>query len=137
MDAIIRNEESGERILVCVSPSPSNRKVIAAAARMAEAFRASLTAIYVKPTGFESLSEEDRLRLESNLRFAEQNGASVATVIGDDIPVQVAEYAHVSDTTKIVVGQRLDLGLESHDLVGYLLYLLYFPGIKIAKDFFH
>ncbi|MCR5173452.1 MAG: DUF4118 domain-containing protein [Oscillospiraceae bacterium] len=105
MDAIIRNEESGERILVCVSPSPSNRKVIAAAARMAEAFRASLTAIYVKPTGFESLSEEDRLRLESNLRFAEQNGASVATVIGDDIPVQVAEYAHVSDTTKIVVGQ--------------------------------
>ena len=105
MDAVIRNEERSEHILVCVSPSPSNRKVIAAAVKMAAAFRASLTALYVKPTGFDALSEKDRLRLESNLRFAEQNGASIATIIGDDVPVQVAEYAHVSDTTKIVVGQ--------------------------------
>ncbi len=99
------HSESGEHILVCVSPSPSNPKVVAAAARMAEAFQASLTAIYVKPTNYEALSEEDRARLQHNLRFAEQNGASITTVIGDDIPDQVAEYAHISGTTKIVVGR--------------------------------
>ena len=99
------HSEGGDHILVCVSPSPSNPKVVAAAARMAEAFQATLTAIYVKPTNYESLSEEDRICLRDNIRFAEQNGASVTTIIGDDISAQVAEYAHISGTTKIVVGR--------------------------------
>ena len=100
-----RQSETNEHILVCISPSPSNPKVVAAAARMAEAFHATLTAIYVKPTNYEDLSEEDKSRLQNNIRFAEQNGASITTVVGDDVPGQVAEYAHISDTTKIVVGR--------------------------------
>ena len=94
-----------EHILVCVSPSPSNPKVVAAAARMAAAFQATLTAIYVKPTNYETLLEADRTRLQNNIRFAEQCGASVTTIVGDDVPGQVAEYAHISGTTKIVVGR--------------------------------
>lgn len=97
--------ETGEHILVCVSPSPSNPKVVAAAARMADAFHAHLTAIYVKPTSFDTLSEEDRTRLANNVRFAERNGASVTTIVGDDVPAQIAEYAHISGTTKIVLGR--------------------------------
>ena len=103
--AVIKNSENGEHILVCLSPSPSNPRVIAAAARMAEAFRATLTAIYVKPTNYESLSEDDKARLQSNIRFAQENGASITTTIGDDVPGQVAEYAHISNITKIVVGR--------------------------------
>ena len=68
-----------------ISPSPSNPKVVAAAARMAAAFHASLTAIYVKPTHYDALSEADRARLQSNIRFAEQSGASVTTIVGDDV----------------------------------------------------
>ena len=100
-------EKSGqsEHILVCISPSPSNPKVVAAAARMAAAFHASLTAIYVKPTNYETLLEADRTRLQNNIRYAEQCGASVTTIVGDDVPGQVAEYAHISGTTKIVVGR--------------------------------
>ena len=100
-----RHSETNEHILVCLSPSPSNPKVVAAAARMAEAFQATLTAIYIKPTNYDALSEEDRARLQSNIRFAEQNGASITTIVGDDVPAQVAEYAHISGTTKIVVGR--------------------------------
>ncbi len=94
-----------EHILVCLSPSPSNPKVVAAAANMAAAFQATLTAVYVKPTNYDALSEEDKNRLRSNIRFAEENGASVTTLLGDDVPVQVAEYAHISKTTKLVVGR--------------------------------
>ena len=97
--------ESSEHILVCISPSPSNPKVVSAAARMAEAFQATLTAVYVKPTNYEALPEGDRARLQNNIRFAERNGASVTTIVGDDVPSQVAEYARISDTTKIVVGR--------------------------------
>ena len=100
-----RNAEAAEHILVCVSPSPSNPKVITAAARMAEAFQATLTAIYIRPTSYDALSEQDKARLQSNIRIAEQSGASVTTIIGDDVPAQVAEYAHISGTTKIVLGR--------------------------------
>ncbi len=100
-----RSVNPNEHILVCVSPSPSNPKVVAAAARMAAAFQASLTAIYVKPTNYDSIPETDKARLQSNIRFAEQSGASVTTIVGDDVPAQVAEYAHISGITKIVVGR--------------------------------
>jgi two-component system sensor histidine kinase KdpD len=94
-----------ERILVCLSSSPYNQKVIDAAAGMAEAFHAALTAIYVKPANYDSVSERDRLRLQDNIRFAEQKGATIITVIGNDVPVQIAEYAHASGANKIVVGR--------------------------------
>ena len=97
--------ERGERILVCLSSSPSNPKVIDAAARMAEAFHATLTALYVKPADYDDLAEADRLRLQSSIEFAEKNGAEIVTVIGNDVPTQIAEYAHISGTTKIVVGR--------------------------------
>ena len=102
---MVKNSEAGEHILVCLSSSPSNPKVVAAAARMADAFHATLTAIYVKPTNYEFLPSEDRIRLQNNISFAEQSGASITTVIGDDVPAQVSEYAHISGTTKIVVGR--------------------------------
>ncbi|MBR6950852.1 MAG: sensor histidine kinase KdpD [Oscillospiraceae bacterium] len=100
-----RNSERGEHILVCLSPSPSNPKVIEAAAKMADAFHATLTAIYVRPTNYDAIPAEDKARLQNNIRFAENCGAAITTVIGDDVPAQVAEYAHISDATKIVVGR--------------------------------
>ena len=97
--------ESGERILVCLSSSPSNQKVIDAAARMADAFHATLTAVYVKRPDNASLTEADKLRLQNNISFAEQNGATIITLTGDDVPGQIAEYAHISGTTKLVLGR--------------------------------
>ncbi len=97
--------ESRERILVCLSSSPSNQKVIDAAAKMAEAFHAELSAIYVKPPNYDAIPEADKLRLQSNIQFAEQLGAAIITITGDNVPVQIAEYAYISGTTKIVVGR--------------------------------
>ena len=94
-----------ERILVCLSSSPSNQKVIDAAARMAEAFHATLTAIYVKTAEDGEDPASDRLRLQNNIEFAEKNGAAIVQVTGSDVPTQIAEYAHISGTTKIVVGR--------------------------------
>ena len=100
-----KTSKHSERILVCLSASPSNQKVIDAAARMAEAFGAALTAIYVKPAEHEELPARDKSRLQSNMEFAEKNGAAIVTVIGNDVPAQIAEYAHISGAAKIVVGR--------------------------------
>ena len=98
-------EEGRERILVCLSTSPSNRKVITAALKMAEAFGAALTAIYVKPAYYDDLPDTDRLRLQDNMRYAELKGASVTTIPGNDVPVRIAEFAALSGVTKVVIGR--------------------------------
>lgn len=96
---------TGEHILVCLSSSPSNAKVIRAAARMANAFRARFTAVHVELPGGEGMAEEDALRLRMNQRLAEQLGARAVTLYGGDITRQIAEYARISGVSKIVLGR--------------------------------
>jgi two-component system sensor histidine kinase KdpD len=94
-----------EHILVCLSSSPSNAKIIRTAARMANAFKGILTALYVETPEFASVSDEDKKRLRQNIRLAEQLGAKIETVYGDDVPYQIAEFARLSGVSKIVIGR--------------------------------
>lgn len=94
-----------EHILVCLSPSPSNKKIIRTAARMAKAFRGSFTALYVETSDFAVLDEESRQRLRNNMRLAGQLGAKIETVYGEDVPFQIAEFARLSGISKIVIGR--------------------------------
>ena len=94
-----------EHILICLSAAPSNPKVIRTAARLCEAFHGRFTALYVMGSQTERMSSEDDRRLKENMRLAEQLGARIVTVYGDDVPVQIAEYAKVSGVTKIVLGR--------------------------------
>ncbi|HEX3018219.1 MAG TPA: sensor histidine kinase KdpD [Caproicibacter sp.] len=96
---------AGEHILICLSSSPSNAKVIRTAARMAYAFHAAFTALFVETPNTKELNDENRSRLRKNLKLAEQLGAKIATVYGEDIPYQISEYAKVSGVTKIVMGR--------------------------------
>ena len=96
---------AGEHILVCLSSAPSNAKVIRMAARMAEAFHSGFTALFVETPETKELKGENLKRLRDNLRLAEQMGAQISTVYGDDPAVQIAEYAKVSGVTKIVLGR--------------------------------
>lgn len=93
-----------EHLLVCLSSSPSNARVIRTAARMAEAFYGKLTALFVETSATLNMSRENRARLESNIRLAEELGAHLATVQGDDVPWHVAEFAKASGISKIVIG---------------------------------
>lgn len=96
---------TGEHILICLSSSPSNAKVIRTAARMANVFHASFTALFVETPRTTELSGENRKRLRQNLKLAEQLGARISTVYGEDVPSQIAEYAKASGVSKIVMGR--------------------------------
>lgn len=95
----------GEHVLIGLSSSPSNGKVIRTAARMAEAFHSGFTALYVETPSEKNLSDESRQRLRANRKLAEDLGARIATVYGDDPTAQIAEYARFSGVSKIVVGR--------------------------------
>ncbi|MDO4295871.1 MAG: sensor histidine kinase KdpD [bacterium] len=94
-----------EHILVCLSSSPSNAKIIRTAARMATAFKATFSALFVETPDFSTMREEDVKRLRSNMRLAEQLGAHIETVYGEDVPFQIAEFARLSGASKIVIGR--------------------------------
>ena len=94
-----------EHILVCLSSSPSNAKIIRTAARMVKAFRGSFSALFVETPGFASMSEEDKKRLRENMRLAQQLGAAIETTYGEDVPYQIAEFARLSGVSKIVIGR--------------------------------
>lgn len=94
-----------EHILACLSSSPSNPRIIAKAAQMAQAFGGKFTALYVRTPASAKLPREDAERLDANIRMAVKLGATVATVVGDNIPFQIAEFARLSDVTKIVIGR--------------------------------
>ena len=95
-----------EHILVGLSSAPSNKKIVETASKMAKAFGANFTALYIKTSQSEVLSEENAKRLQNNIKFAEQMGATIVTVYGEDISLQMAEYAKTSAVTKIVIGRN-------------------------------
>ncbi len=96
---------SKEHILVCLSSSPSNERIVRMAGKMAQAFCGSFTALYVQTPGDADMNAEDTVRLQANMRLAQQLGAEIVTTHGEDVPTQIAEYARLSDVTKIVIGR--------------------------------
>lgn len=51
------------------------------------------------------MNTADMSRLQANMRLAQQLGAEIVTTHGEDVPTQIAEYALLSDVTKIVIGR--------------------------------
>ncbi len=94
-----------EHVLVCISASPSNARIVQTAARMAKAFSATFTALYVQTSNVDRMDAVDKGRLEYHMELAKQAGADIATVYGDDVSYQIAEFARISGITKIVIGR--------------------------------
>lgn len=93
------------KLMVCVGPSPSSAKCIRWTARTAEAFHAPWTVAYVENTESWYSSESEKKTLRENLNLAEQLGAEIVTLNGDDIAFALAEYAKLSGITNIVIGK--------------------------------
>lgn len=94
-----------EHILVGLSSAPSNARIIRTAATMAKAFGGSFTALFVRTPDHADMSPENRRRLRENTCLAQELGATVETVFGEDVSYQIAEYARLSGVTKVVVGR--------------------------------
>lgn len=95
--------QADEHVLVCLSSSPSNEKIIHTAAQMAHSTKARFTALYVQ-TG-NAVEGADKKRLDDHIAFAKELGAEIIMTHGEDVPEQIVEYVRLSNVTKIVIGQ--------------------------------
>ena len=98
---------AGERLLVCVSPSPLSGKLIRAARRLADELNAEWFAINVETASSARLSTAQRDQLASNLQLAETLGAKTITLPGQSVVDIVIEYARSHNITKIIAGKPL------------------------------
>lgn len=112
-----------EHILVCLSSSPSNAKIIRTAAKMAGAYHARLSALYVSPLHTQ-LNTLARQQLQKNIRIAKDLGAQIEMIDDNDIAFEIAEYARLSGVSKIILGQSPKRLLKKQTLAEQLMQLV-------------
>ena len=120
-------------VLFCLSPAPSNRIIIRAAAEM---FRgggdAKLVALFVETPDYVLLAQADKDRLKENMELAREAGAEVVIITGKNVPFEIAEYARSAGISRIVMGQSILTGsrlLPQPDLSEQLLQ--YLPEVEL------
>ncbi|PQV62797.1 two-component system, OmpR family, sensor histidine kinase KdpD [Abditibacterium utsteinense] len=91
---------TGDRILVCLSPTESSLRLLRRGWRIAQRLQADLIAVYVAdhvPT------ERERAILQHDFALAERLGIAVVTLQGD-VAGEVIRYARENEVTQLVMG---------------------------------
>lgn len=128
---------TGERVLTCISPSPTCMKVIRSASRLAYAFHAGFIALYVETPKLQNADRKVKRMAEENIHLAEALGAKIVTVFGEEVAFQIAEYARVCGATKIVLGRtnhRILFGQKKGTLTDQISQLVPDMDIYIIPD---
>lgn len=96
---------AGERVLVCVGPTPMAERLVRTASRLAAHLDAEWFALYVEtPADRERAAAERELAWRA-LRLAEELGGKAVTVPGLDVAAEIIHYARAHNITKIVLGK--------------------------------
>lgn len=103
---------AGERVMVCVSPSPFSARLVRIARRMAEGLQAEWLAVYVETPRRFPAGEAEKDRLAKNLRLAEELGAETISLTGQDVAEELLELARKRNVSQIIIGKPLHSRLE-------------------------
>ena len=96
---------AGERVIVCLDPSPVAASAVRAARRTASGLDAELIALYVETDRHTTLTEAERDHLAETMRLATQLGAEVVTVPGRSVTEEILAFARARNATRVVVGK--------------------------------
>jgi two-component system sensor histidine kinase KdpD len=96
---------AGERVVVCLDPSPAAANAVRAAKRTADGLEAELIALYVETDRHATLSEAEHTHLAETMRLAAQLGAEVVTVPGRSVVEEILAFARARNATRVVVGK--------------------------------
>ena len=90
-----------ERILVCVTPRSNAELMIKRGKRQAERFHGELFVVYVQQ---DEVSAADQHTLDRNLRLAQEAGAQVEVLHGEDAIAAILRYALSQGITQLFAG---------------------------------
>jgi two-component system sensor histidine kinase KdpD len=105
-EGIRKTWAAGDHLLVCVGPDGLSERLIRATRRMAGALGAPWIALYVESPKHFKFSQEQRNRVEANLRLAEKLGGETAVLEGaGSTDEDILAFARARNITKIVLGK--------------------------------
>lgn len=96
---------AAERFMVCVSESPLSSLLIREAYRLASSLKSPWIAAYVEIPRIEVAKESEKLALADNLRLAEELGAELITIVGDDVADEIIRLARRRNVTHLLIGK--------------------------------
>lgn len=115
---------AGERVLVCINERPGATALVRYGRRQADRLRAPWAAVHVETSKDARLSEQQKDKIASALRLAEQLGAEAVTLPGENVAQEILTYASTNNYTHVIVGmptsprwRELFAGSVSHDLI--------------------
>lgn len=95
----------GERMLVCLGPTPQSERLVRAAKRLATSLHANWIALYVETPSLQRLSAERRDEVLKALRLAERLGAETVTLSGTNMGNTILKFAREHNINKLVLGR--------------------------------
>ncbi len=96
---------AGERLLVCVSPSPLSERLVRSTRRLADELNAEWCALYVETSDHARLSPARRDRVARTMQLADELGAKTVSLPGHAVAEATLQYARAHNITKIIVGK--------------------------------
>ncbi len=98
---------TAEKLVVCIAASPYAKQLIRKAYSIAKDAHAEWYAVYVLPSGFTEPSGKAKVHLTEALNLAEELGAKIMTLSGDDVADEIIRFARENNITQIVIGKPL------------------------------
>jgi len=93
-----------EKLLVCISSSPSAPRVVRSALRIATSLRCEWIVAYVE-TASDRRNPDQRNQAINTLRLADQLGAETVTLTGNAVAEDILAYARSQNVSKIIMGK--------------------------------
>ncbi|MBR2802124.1 MAG: DUF4118 domain-containing protein [Erysipelotrichaceae bacterium] len=120
-------------ILVCLSSSPSNARIIRSAARTAALLHSPFTGVYVRDPQ-RKLKADDEKRLQENIALATELGAQVEILEGSDPAYRIADLARSRSVSEIFLGSPPSSLNAQNSLANRLLEYVPDAEIHIIPD---
>ncbi|KZL91956.1 universal stress protein [Clostridium magnum] len=104
-----------ERVMVCISPSPTSKKLIRRGARIAKKFKCEWIVVNVNSTRIfaQKMTEKDAATLEGHFKLAMQLGAEVVNLTGKSISRELTQFATQRYITQIIIGHSTRTKLQT------------------------
>ncbi len=104
-----------ERVMVCISPSPTAKKLIRRGAKIAKKYKCEWLVVSVNCTHrfAPKYTDKDRESLESHEKLAAQLGAEIIVLTGKSVSQELSKFAMSRHITQIVIGHSNRTKLET------------------------
>ncbi len=104
-----------ERVMVCISPSTSAKKLIRRGARIAKRYKCEWIVVSVDCTNLfaPKLTPKNKEMLDAHFKLAKQLGAEVITLTGKSVSGELSKFAQERHITQIIIGHATRTKLET------------------------